>query len=291
MYNLLKVYSQRHDEWEENQGTLYDVSVLQGRVFEYTDDPIKQRFTGSAGPDFNALKELPCLFTYEGLDVAASIGRISEVRSQNRRLQIAYALTADLPRIRLNEERVFQSLGMGSNRGERHRTHWAVKDVDLFEVTTRMLHAAGNLPVVLSEQAMTGIWGNQYHGKKLVFLSHRVSHRRQVAEVREQIQRQGLSCFVAHEDVAASTMWQDEILNALNTMDVFIGFVTGDFHTGGWPDQEVGYACHRDVPRLFVKIEGSDPVGMVAREQALTTTWERASQDIVAHLKRRRVLP
>ena len=123
-----------------------------------------------------------------------------------------------------------------------------------------------------------------------MFLSHRASHRRRVAEVREQIKRQGLSCFVAHEDVAASTVWQDEILNALNTMDVFIGFVTEDFHTGGWPDQEVGYAYHRDVPRLFVKIEGSDPVGMVAREQALTTTWDRASQDIVAHLKRTRVL-
>ena len=157
MYNLLKMYSQSHDEWEEHQGVLYNTSVLGARIFEYTDDPIKQRFTGNDGPDFDALREFPCLFTYEGLDVVASIGRISEVRAQNRRLEIAYTLIADLPKFRLNEERIFQALGMGSNQGERYRTHWAVKDVDLFEVTTKMLHAAGNVPAVLSAQEMTGI--------------------------------------------------------------------------------------------------------------------------------------
>ena len=290
MYNLLKVSSQSQDRWEQNQGALYDVSFLRGRVFEHTETSIEEQFTGTDGPDFDALMTFPCLFTYEGYDVLGSIGRVSDVRSQNRRLEIAYALPSNLPKIRLNDDRIFQALGMGSDRGERHRTHWAVKDVDLFEVTTKMLHAAGNVPVTLSEQEMSGVWGDRYHGRKLVFLSHRASHRRQVAELREQLERQGLSCFVAHEDITASNVWQDEILNALNTMDVFIGFVTEDFHTGGWPDQEVGYAYHRHVPRLFVKLEGCDPVGMVAREQALTTTWERACQDIIENLKQTSVL-
>ena len=285
MYNLLKVSSQSQDQWELNQGTQCDVSFLGGRVFEHTEKSIEQRFTANDGPDFDALMALPCLFTYEGYDVVGSIGRISDVRSQSRRLEITYALPGNLPKIRLNDERIFQAFGMGSDRGERHRTHWAVKDVDLFEVTTRLLHAAGDVPVVLSEQDMIKVWGDRYHGKKLVFLSHRASHRRRVAVVREHIERQMLSCFVAHEDITANSVWQDEILNALKTMDIFIGFVTEDFHTGGWPDQEVGYAYYRDVPRLFVKLEGSDPVGMVAREQALTTTWDRAGQDIIANLK------
>ena len=123
-----------------------------------------------------------------------------------------------------------------------------------------------------------------------MFLSHRACYRKQVAHVREHLESQGVSCFLAHEDVTPSMMWQNEILNALNTMDIFIGFITDDFHSGGWPDQEVGYACMRDVSRVFVKLEGVDPVGMVAREQALTTDWEQASQKLIAHLKRVGVL-
>ena len=288
MYNLLKVYPQRHDEWEHNQDRLHDVRSLKGRVFEQTDDAVKEQFTGRDGPDFDALMKLPCLFTYEGIDVVGVIGRINEVKLDKWRFEIAYTLPNIYPKIMMNEERVFEALGMGSF--ERHRTHWAVKDIDLFEVTTRLLHEAGNLPIVLSETDMNRVWGDDYNRKKLVFLSHRACHRGQVAHVREHLESQGLSCFLAHEDVTPSTIWQNEILNALNTMDVFIGFITDDFHSGGWPDQEVGYAYMRGVSRVFVKLGGVDPIGMVAREQALTTDWERASQEIVAHLKQADIL-
>ena len=291
MYNLLKMSSQSQDEWEQNQGLLFDVSFLNGRVFEHTDEALKEQFTDAVGPDFDLLMKLPCLFTYEGHDVVGSIGRISKVRSENRRFEIAYSLPSIYPRIRLNEERIFQALGMGTNRSfERGRTHWAVKDVDLFDVTTWLLHEMGNLPVVLSEEDMNRVWGDNHKRKPLVFLSHRASYRRQVAQVREQLEGQGLRCFLAHEDVIPSTIWQNEILNALNTMDVFIGFVTDDFHGGGWPDQEVGYAYQRGVPRVFIKLEGADPIGMVAREQALTTSWEHTGQEIIAHLKQATVL-
>lgn len=288
MYNLLKVYPQSHDEWEHNQDRLHDVRFLKGRVFEQTDDAVKEQFIGRDGPNFDALMKFPCLFTYEGIDVVGVIGRINEVKWDKWRFEIAYTLPKIYPKIVINEERVFEALGMGPF--ERHRTHWAVKDIDLFEVTTRLLHEAGNFPIVLSETDMNRIWGDDYNRKKLVFLSHRASHRGQVAHVREHLESQGLSCFLAHEDVTSSTIWQNEILNALNTMDVFIGFITDDFHSGGWPDQEVGYAYMRGVSRVFVKLGGMDPVGMVAREQALTTDWERASQEIIAHLKQEGIL-
>lgn len=287
MYNLLKKSSWSHDEWNHNQARLYDVRFLRGRVFEYTDEAIQDQFTGSDGPDFDALMEFPCLFTYEGMDVVGVIGRINKVKLDNQRFEITYTLPNIYPKIVMNEEKIFEALGMGPNRSfERQRTHWAVKDIDLFEVTTRLLHEAGNFPIVLSEADMNRVWGDDYNRKKLVFLSHRACYRKQVAHVREHLESQGVSCFLAHEDVTPSMMWQNEILNALNTMDIFIGFITDDFHSGGWPDQEVGYACMRDVSRVFVKLEGVDPVGMVAREQALTTDWEQASQEIIAHLKR-----
>ena len=63
MCNLLMVSSLSQDEWELNQGCLYDVSFLRDRVFEYTDDGIEQQFMGDDGPDFDELRKLPCLFT------------------------------------------------------------------------------------------------------------------------------------------------------------------------------------------------------------------------------------
>ncbi|MCY3545126.1 MAG: toll/interleukin-1 receptor domain-containing protein [Chloroflexi bacterium] len=289
MYNLLMKSSWYYNEWEDNQGRLYDVSFLAGRVFEYTAEAIKQRFTTNGSPDFDVLTKLPCLFTYEGSEVIGSIGRISEVRSDyGGKYQIIYTLPNIYPGIPINDETVLEALAIGA--GERHRTHWAVKDVDLFEVTTRLLHREGNGPVVLPGEEMNRVWGRDRTGKKLAFLSHRAAYRGQVAQVREYLEKHGLRCFVAHEDVNPSTIWQNEILNALNTMDVFIGFVTSDFHGGGWPDQEVGYAYQRGVPRVFAKLEGADPLGMVAREQALATSWESAGQEIIAHLKQAAIL-
>ncbi len=107
-----------------------------------------------------------------------------------------------------------------------------MRDVDLFEVTTKLLYKASNVPVVLSNEEMDRVWGDSHRRKKLVFLSHRAAYRRQVAQIREQLESQGLHCFVAHEDIIPSMIWQNEILNALNTMDVFIGFVIETHEVG-----------------------------------------------------------
>ena len=291
MYNLLMKSYWPDEEWEQSQGRLCDVSFLTERVFEYTEETLKQQFTGPDGPDYDALIKLPCLFTYEGGDVVGSIGRISEVKGNGRRLEITYNLPDIYPRIPIKEGKVFEALGIGGRGSfERSRTHWAVKDVDLFEVTTRLLHDSRNAPIVLSDLEMNRIWGDGHKGKSLVFLSHRAKFRRQVSKIRDQLESRGLRCFLAHEDVTPTMNWQNEILNALNTMHIFIGFVTDDFHGGGWPDQEIGYACQRDVVRVFVKLGDADPVGMVAREQALRADWDNAAQQLIAHLQEARML-
>ena len=92
MYNLLMKSSVHYNEWEENQGRLYDVRFFSGRIFEYTAATIEQQFTAGGSPDFDALMKLPCLFTYEGYDVVGSIGRISDVRPDGGKYQIAYTL-------------------------------------------------------------------------------------------------------------------------------------------------------------------------------------------------------
>ena len=97
MYNLLMKFSGHFNEWEENQGRLYDVSFFAGRIFEHTAPTIQRQFTAVGGPDFEVLMKLPCLFNYEGYNVVGSIGRISDVRSDRGNYQIAYILPNDYP--------------------------------------------------------------------------------------------------------------------------------------------------------------------------------------------------
>ena len=283
MYNLLVQASWSQDEWGLNEGRLYDVSHIQGRLFEYTDQQIVQRFTSPQGPDFAALARLPCLFTYEGDDVVGRIGRITDVRLNGGRLGIMYNLSRTYPRVAMDNDYVFEALGV-AHSFERSRTHWAVKDVDLFEYTTTMLQEeveASQLPL---PEDMIRIWGRDHKDRVLAFLSHRAEYKREVAQVKQQLENRGVRCFVAHEDIVPTLEWQAEITHALNSMELFIGFMTSDFHEGAWTDQEVGCAYQRGVPRILVKLGDRDPAGMVAKEQALVADWGNAAARILGQL-------
>ena len=282
MYNLLIMGDYDQDYWENNQ--TYSIEI--DRIFEHTDEHIRKRFQRNGDPDFDELTNLPCLFTYEGNDVIGTIGYIQSVRSKGNEVELTYFLLDRYPQISINEDQVFDDLGI-TNKFERYRTHWAVKDVDLFKFTTKMLfekYDQGESRNLLSHGEMKKLWGGDYRSKKLIFLSHRAIHRTKVSKIKGQLEKEEISCFVAHDDIIPGSLWQDEIVKALSTMDIFIGFVTGEFHEGSWTDQEIGYAYNRDVPRIFVKLKRENPQGFVSTEQALKTTWDGAPQKIIKHL-------
>ena len=140
MYNLLVIQGWDKDEWERNQGRMYEVGGFEERVFEWTDNSIKEKFRDANGqPDFNALIKFPCLFTYEGYGVQASIGWIRRVQPGGPSLGIEYFLPDIYPKLALDGQRVFDALGMG-NRLHNTRTRWEVKNLDLFEAVVRLLH-------------------------------------------------------------------------------------------------------------------------------------------------------
>ncbi len=109
-----------------------------------------------------------------------------------------------------------------------------------------------------------------------IFLSHKVGVKKQTAELKEALELYGVSSFVAHADIRPTKAWQDEIENALSTMDAFIALVTEDFHESDWTDQEVGFAFARGVPLIAVKL-GRDPYGFIGKFQALSCSWKKAA--------------
>lgn len=130
---------------------------------------------------------------------------------------------------------------------------------------------------VVPPDATKRIWGD--HGFR-VFLSHKSEVKKETAALKDGLRLFGISCFVAHEDIHPTKEWQDEIENALASMDGFVALMTENFHDSDWTDQEVGYAVARGVPIIAVRL-GKDPYGFIGKFQALSSTWPAAVEDIV----------
>src|ERR1700677_3202059 len=126
------------------------------------------------------------------------------------------------------------------------------------------------------------IWGeNGYR----VFLSHKGGVKKETSRLKDELEVYGISAFVAHADIEPTKEWQQEIENALATMQAFVALMTPDFHDSNWTDQEVGFALGRGVPIIAAKM-GKDPYGFIGKFQALPCSWENAAISIVKLLIR-----
>src|SRR6185437_50205 len=106
-----------------------------------------------------------------------------------------------------------------------------------------------------------------------LFLSHVSQHKIQVSKLKGELLENGISAFVAHEDIEPNLEWQNEISLALRSMHALAALVTLDFHSSKWTDQEVGWALGRGVPVLPVRL-GADPYGFVGKIQAVPGTLD-----------------
>jgi hypothetical protein len=130
---------------------------------------------------------------------------------------------------------------------------------------------------VISSSITDRIWDKERYR---VFLSHKSEVKKETALLKEKLKVFGVSSFVAHEDIIPTKEWQNEIENALLTMEAFVVLLTENYHDSDWTDQEVGYALARGVPVISVKL-GKDPYGFIGKFQALSCIWEKAALEIV----------
>lgn len=135
----------------------------------------------------------------------------------------------------------------------------------------------------IAPDASRRIWGEDGYR---VFLSHKTEVKKEAAELKAQLRLFGASSFVAHEDIVPTQEWQDEIENALASMDAFVALLTTGFHESLWTDQEVGFAVGRGVPIIAVKL-GKDPYGFIGKFQALACSWGDAPLGLVKLLVNR----
>jgi hypothetical protein len=130
---------------------------------------------------------------------------------------------------------------------------------------------------IIAPEAANRVWGDEGYR---VFLSHKDDVKKEAAELKDKLKVFGISGFVAHQDIEPTQEWQDEIENALFSMDAFVALMTENFHNSNWTDQEVGVAFARDVPIISIKL-GKDPYGFIGKFQALSCSLDTAPNEIV----------
>jgi hypothetical protein len=130
-------------------------TAIQDRILEYTEDGIKTMFSEATGPAADRLASLPTLLMPEvqnhGREPAvARVGRITSLRRVGRSYEFTFVQHPRVEAIPL--ARVVQlgdQLGVTSE-WEWNRTHWAVKNADLFEISHELVGLARLEPRVFT---------------------------------------------------------------------------------------------------------------------------------------------
>ncbi len=126
------------------------------------------------------------------------------------------------------------------------------------------------------------IWTPNYFR---LFLSHTHAHREIAQNLKTTLNSYNVSCFVAHSDIEPTRTWQDEIEEALRTMDALAALLTDDFHASNWTDQEVGFAMGRGVLVIPLRF-GQDPYGFIGKFQGydFKGIYKEIAEDIISIL-------
>ena len=142
MFNLLVMSG----GWPTHQS-----SFTRSRILEYTDAEIVAEYRGEGGIDFSRLIRNPCLFMPEQNtgDNLARLGQINRIRNPGADVILEYSFDANIPAVPVDWiANISGELQM--NDWEFNRTHWAVKDVDLYRVFLHSLTPRLNRPTVFN---------------------------------------------------------------------------------------------------------------------------------------------
>lgn len=176
MYNLF--VSGQDDAWKI---PVYEWDISRA-LREYISPALKERFSVLTAQRIDELKSFPTMFTYEGDAEEVRIGYLRTIRERGRSVVVEYEMdesiapfTFDLLKSHL--------IRLDIERWEMNRTHWTVKDEDLFGI----LSAAG-----LVDVSYVGV--NRQHGRVeemqfKVALSFAGEQRAYVAEVANELKR------------------------------------------------------------------------------------------------------
>jgi hypothetical protein len=260
MYNLLVTAAE--GAWELDAYE-YDHS----RFLEYTADSVKARLAKLTAEAVEQLKSFPTLFTYEGSDEAVRVGYIRRIRERGRSILIEYEFDETIASF------TFSSLTplmvkLDIADWEMSRTHWAVKDEDLFEIL-----AAANLV----DQSFVGEDrppGRVEEMRFKVALSFPGEKREYVSAVAAEVKKRlGQGSVFYDKDFTAQLARPnlDTLLQRiyLNNSDLVVVFLCADYERKQWCGLE--WRAIRTIIKnkndhaiMFMRFDGADVTGSMS---------------------------
>ena len=128
MFNLL--ISGNRETWEKCPTNFSRDRVI--KTHEYTVYEIAEKYSDLNEENICRLKKFPCIFAYEGTDSFFRVGYINKIRLRSDEIIIDFEfdpIIPPLPTQKLFENKLAFDIG---HDFEFSRSHWALKDVDLF---------------------------------------------------------------------------------------------------------------------------------------------------------------
>lgn len=119
-----------------------------------------------------------------------------------------------------------------------------------------------------NEDELRNIWGVNSNDKYKLFISHKHTIQKECGNIKNEFEKFGISCFVAHIDALPTEEWQKNIENALNTCDGLIAILTKDFYDSDWTMQEIGWALGRQIDVISISFE-ENPKGFIGKYQSI----------------------
>ena len=110
-----------------------------------------------------------------------------------------------------------------------------------------------------------------------LFISHLASFKKTIGILKSELEKYGISSFVAHEDIEPTKEWQDEIEKGLFSMDAFCAVLMEGFKESDWTDQEIGVAFGRNVLIIPIR-KGLDPYGFIGKYQGFQAIGKNIGQ-------------
>jgi hypothetical protein len=225
MYNLL--ITAREGVWD-----LPAYEYAKDRFLEYSNDKEKALFKNLTAENIELLKSFPCLFAYEGTEDDVRIGYIRSIKVRGPTLFIEYEFESDIPPIPFESISPLINL-LDYRKSEKYRTHWAVKDEDLFE----RLHAAE-----LIDSKFVRTSGNTGKLEELRFkvaFSFPGELRNRVSEIVSYTKDELPSGSVFYDDDFTAQLARPNLDNLLQTVylnnsDLVVVFLSEDYEKKIW---------------------------------------------------------
>ena len=270
--NLIIYYSSQHGRWDDPVGYV---------EYDYPSYRIPEEIT----PHYlDSIVNFPTLFGYEDhQDAHGKIGKITSLNPiskagyKSRKMRIGYKIENGYPSIPM---KTFYEKIQAPEKLE--TSCWKIFRGDLFKILADELCNKYLSYENISPDEMRKIWGNNYQNNHRIFISHRAICKANVSvHIKKPLESlSNASCFVAHDDIRPGSLWEYEIIKALDTANYFVAIVTDDFCGSPWVNQEIGYVYKRNIPRLFLKVGNHNPPGFMGKEQAKLASWESSSNQI-----------